>query len=197
MSTPADIKQAIQANALDGTVRLEALRNLRRQVEAVLDELSLIQNNLLTSNMTQGAQLGAQVWTAALGERVLTITDEAVRAARNFQAKDGLQLSDRLWRIDRHAKEVIGRAIESAVIQGHSASQAAQDLTVRGQPIPPELQRKINRAQPGTIARATTQALLKQQGSPYDYAKRVFRTEINRAHGMAYQSSAFEKWTTS
>ena len=118
-----DIALRIQANALDGTVRLEALRNLRRQVEAVLDELSLIQNNLLTSNMTQGAQLGAQVWTAALGERVLTITDEAVRAARNFQAKDGLQLSDRLWRIDRHAKEVIGRAIESAVIQGHSASQ--------------------------------------------------------------------------
>ena len=101
--------------------------------------------------MAKGAALGAGVWEPALKERVLNITDEAVRAARNFQAADGLQLSDRLWRIDRHAKEVAGRAIESAVIQGHSASRAAEDLTFRGQPIPKDLQRKIGMANTDTI----------------------------------------------
>lgn len=87
---------------------------------------------------------------------------------------------------------MVGRAIESAVIQGHSASRAAEDLTFRGQPIPPELQRKIGMAHTDTITRATTDALLNKNSSPYANARRVFRTEINRAHGIAYQTSAFE-----
>ena len=187
-----DIALRIQASATDGMVRLNNLRELQRQVEQVLEELSLIQHDLLENNLAQGAALGAGVWKEAIPEQIATITDEAVRAARNFQAADGLQLSDRLWRVDRHAKEVIGRAIESAVIQGHSASQAAQDFTLRGEIIPAELQKKMKLANASKISRVTTTELLKANGSPYDYAKRVFRTEINRAHGIAYQTSAFE-----
>ena len=187
-----DIALCIQASAPDGVVRLNNLRTLQRQVEQVLEKLSLIQNDLLENNLSQSAALGAGIWKDAIPERITTITDEAVRAARNFQAADGLQLSDRLWRVDRHAKEVVSRTIESTVIQGHSASQAAEDFTLRGKAIPAELQRKIKQANASKISRITTAELLKADGSPYDYAKRLFRTEINRAHGIAYQTSAFE-----
>ncbi len=44
---------------------------------------------------------------------------------RRFVAEDGLQLSDRAWRLDRHARDIIVNAIEMAVIQGHGATQAA------------------------------------------------------------------------
>lgn len=92
-----NITLRIRASAPSGSVTLNNLRELQRQIESVLAELSQVQEQLLLNNISQGASLGAGVWTSALKEQVINITDEAVRAAQNFQAADGLQLSDRLW----------------------------------------------------------------------------------------------------
>lgn len=56
-----------------------------------------------------------------------------------MQQKDGLQLSERLWRVHRNAKQELTNAVERAVILGHSASEAAQDYQRRMQPVPAEL----------------------------------------------------------
>ena len=176
-----------------GRVRLEALLGLRDQVNAALSELSKIIDKTLADYLRNGASLGADTWTAALpAGRVLAITDEAVRAVRAFTAADGLQLSDRIWRLERHAREVVTQAIESAVIQGHSASQAAQEFLRNGQSVPVSVQQTVNGAGAKQLAKTTAEALLTGDGSPYANARRVFRTEINRSHGMAYQSSVFE-----
>ncbi|WP_422134939.1 hypothetical protein [Endozoicomonas sp. ALD040] len=177
----------------DGTVRLENLRLLRTQIDEVLEQLAYMEDQLLASYQGQTAVVATGAFSTTVAvEQLNDLAGEAVRTARAFQAADGLQLSDRLWRINNHAREVVGRAIESAIIQGHSASEAAEDFIRRGAPVPAELQKKINRANASGIGRATTSELMTGKGSPYDNARRLFRTEINRAHGLAYQTTAFE-----
>lgn len=118
--------------------------------------------------------------------------DESVLAVRTFTHKDGLQLSDRLRRVDRHAREVVTQAIERAVIMGQSASEAAQDFVQRGQPVPPDIIKNMKMANSAGIQRTVAQELMVSEGAPYWQIKRVMRTEINRAHGMAFQNAAFE-----
>ncbi|MTI12105.1 hypothetical protein [Sansalvadorimonas verongulae] len=177
----------------DGTVRLDNLRELRRQVDAVIDELGWKEEMLVTGYKERAAATAVGALAYALPTAKLDdLAGEAVRAARRFQADDGLQLSDRLWRVNNHAREVVGRAVESAIIQGNSASQAAEDFIRRGVPVPDELPNKIKIADSSAIGRATTKELMTGEGAPYHNARRLFRTEINRAHGMAYQQSVFE-----
>lgn len=183
-----DIEADITAAALSGpTVRLEVLQDLLGQVNARLSALETGRNGLLTGNLDAAALLGAGVF-APVGLDVTRIAHEAVQVVQAFTAADGLQLSDRLWRVDRGAREEITRAIESAVIQGHSASRAVEDFLGRGQPVPADLAAKVNTATPGGLARASKAALLRDEDGAYFKAERVLRTEINRAHGLAYEA---------
>ncbi|MGI9278183.1 MAG: hypothetical protein ACR2PX_00920 [Endozoicomonas sp.] len=177
----------------DGTIRLDNLRLLRTQIDEVLAQLAQLEEQLLARYQNHASILATDAFSASfLADQLKDLAGEAVRTARAFQAADGLQLSDRLWRVNNHAREVVGRAIESAIIQGHSASQAAEDFIRRGAPVPAELQKKIKMANASGIGRATTSELMTGNGSPYHNARRLFRTEINRAHGLAYQTTAFE-----
>lgn len=179
--------------ASDGTVRLENLRILRNQIDNILEQLAQMEEQLLTGFQGQTSLAATDAFSTTItASKLQGLAGEAVRIARSFQAADGLQLSDRLWRVNNHAREVVGRAVESAIIQGHSASQAAEDFIRRGVPVPKELQQKIKMANASGIGRATTRELMTGKGSPYDNARRLFRTEINRAHGLAYQRTAFE-----
>jgi len=94
--------------------------------------------------------------------------------------------------LDRGAREGVGQAIERAVIQGHSASRAADDFILRGERIPPDVAAKMGEAQAGKIATSAASALLTGEGNPRANALRLFRTEMNRAHGEAYRAAAFE-----
>lgn len=186
----ADIEADITAAALSGpTVRLEVLQDLLGQVNTRLSTLEAARNGLLTGNLGAAALLGAGAF-AAVGLDVTRIAHEAVQVVQAFTAADGLQLSDRLWRVDRGAREQISRAIESAVIQGHSASRAVEDFLGRGQPVPPDIAAKVGTAAPGGLARASKAALLRDEDGAYAKAERVFRTELNRAHGLAYEAGA-------
>lgn len=116
---------------------------------------------------------------------VTRVAAEALGLAQAFVAADGLQLSDRVWRVDRQAREAVTQAIERAVIEGESALQAAQRFLARGEAVPPELARKMGAPASGRLGAAAA-AQLTGQGSAMDNAMRVMRTEINRAHGEAY-----------
>lgn len=119
----------------------------------------------------------------------MRINHEALQFVRTFVAEDGLQLSDRIWRLDRHARDVVTNAIESSVIQGHGATQAAREFLMRGEGVPADIADKIGAANAQAMGKAAGDVLT-GTGSPMDNAMRLMRTEINRAHGEAYIKGA-------
>ncbi len=187
----ADIERQIQAaESLDGIVKIESLARLRQQLNIRLAELDLSRDALLGQQLRAAADLGVNPFMA-VSAGLTALADEAVRQTVNFIAADGLQLTDRIWRINQHAREIMANQVEQAIIRGDSAARAAREFTTQGLTIPADLQRKLGKAQAHKIAAATGAELMKQ-GSPYQNALRLFRTEINRAHGEAYQAAAFD-----
>lgn len=187
----ADIEAAIGAYAdRDGSLRLEVLQQLLDDVNGRLLRLSQARNGLLDGDLMAAAQIGVSPYAgAAWSANLSTVADDVVRWVHQFTANDGLQLSDRIWALDRGAKEELTQAIQSSVIQGHGASRAAQDFLARGLPVPADIAQTASMANAAGVARQAGDVLLTGEGNAYDYALRVFRTEINRAHGEAYMAS--------
>jgi len=177
----------------DGSLRLSVMQDLVGQVDQILVQMANTRNQALDEQLRQAATLGIEPLTgleAGISTTLSQVADEAVRFVHQFVAADGLQLSDRIWRIDNHARQVVGDAIQSHIIQGHSASQAAQEFLAQGIAVPRDVAGKVGMAQAATVAQAAVRALMETEGSPYDNALRLFRTEINRAHGEAYMRGA-------
>jgi len=187
------IKQTLLQHASEnGTVNIEVLQNLLDQVHGVLDVLSNQRGDLLEQGLHTAASLGSAAFSSVTpAETLFSIQQAAVTYVMSFMAADGLQLSDRIWRIDRHARDVVESAIQQAVIQGKSASQAADDFLQRGEHVPAKLLEKMKKADADRIGREAGKALLHGPGSPRNNAMRLFRTEINRAHGESFQAAAF------
>lgn len=197
------VRQAIAAaGGAFNRVRLEQLRALLAQVEDVLAGLSQARTALVDAGLQRAAELGVRPLTAAGlaatgrgvdavldGAQALRVVDEAVRFVRAFRAADGLVLSDRLWRIDRGAREAVGRTIEQAVVQGWSADKAAQELLLRALPVPPATQAAQAAASTGNVQRAA-ELLRDPNAGPLASSVQVMRTELNRAHGEAYMAGA-------
>lgn len=187
-----DLRGYLQSRAgADNTLRIEVMRDLLDQAQARLNNMAAERNGLMNTGLFDAADLGAQPFVDA-GMSLTNIPDEAVRFVTSFVAEDGLQLSDRIWRLDNHARQVLSDEIQRAVIQGHSASQAVQDLLARGMDVPADLARKMNAAQWDRIYRGIKNGIFTGEGSVYSDAMRVMRTEINRAHGEAYMAAAFD-----
>ena len=198
-----DIARRIAAYAgSDANVSLQELQSVLAQVNARLDTLNAVRNTLLNDSLGAAAELGTQPFTAAgLGvinpaptalltsAAAMTINHEALQYVRTFVAADGLQLSDRVWRLDRHARDVVVNHIEQAVIQGHGAAQAARELLMKGQGVPGDIAGKMGMGNAAEMGKAAGE-LLTGDGSPMVNAMRLMRTEINRAHGTAYAKGA-------
>jgi hypothetical protein len=177
------------------------LRALLRQIEDVIDNLGDRRDALLVQGLGDAAALGVKPYTMGgigatgiAGQAVLdsnaamAINQEAVRFVQSFTAADGLKLSDRLWRLDQGAKEVLSRAIGQAVVQGWDAARAAAQFMYSGQAVPADIAARVAGSKADTLVRAAD--LLTGDGGEVWKADRVFRTEINRAHGTAYMAGA-------
>lgn len=191
-----DLEQAIASRGdQSGVLRLAVLRDLKAQIEDRLGRLARSCDELLDEGLRSAVSIGVGPFNEALAGGALSrISEQALLGVRGFIEADGLQLSDRLWRIDQHARESVGRAVESAIIQGAGASEAAQEFLARALPVPTELTAKIGAAAAAKVARSAGAALMTDaaQRSAYSNALRVFRTEITRANGEAYRAAAFE-----
>lgn len=190
-----EIGQAILARAeADGSLALLQLRALLSQIEARLDQLVVQRNVLLNDGLRVAAELGVQpfLMVTAGAETLMRVPDEAVRFVQGFVAADGLQLSDRLWRIDRGARDAVVNAVERSVVMGQSASQAAREFLNRGQAVPFDVQQKLNASGAIGVSKETAAIMTgdRSGGGAMAQAQRVFRTEINRAHGIAYMTQA-------
>lgn len=190
-----EITQAIHAHAgPDGAVGLVQLRDLLRQVEAHLDALSATRDRVLSDGLRVASELGAQPFLQAgvRADVLMAVPDGALRFVRSFVGADGLQLSDRVWRIDRGARDAVINAIERAVVRGQSAAQAAHEFLQGGQPVPFAVRQGMDAAGAlgiGKEARAVMVGDGARSGMMFQ-AQRLFRTEINRAHGVARMESA-------
>jgi hypothetical protein len=198
-----DVRAAISAAAGGGPrVELARLRDLLATVERILAVLASTRDALLDGALVASAELGVRPMTgqgvaatgrtapAVLsGQQAAELVDQAVGFVRAFRAADGLVLSDRLWALDRGAREAVGRAIERAVVQGWSADKAAAEFIMRGQAVPPATAQAQGAADVVNVVRAAD-VLRDQAAGPLANTLRVMRTEINRAHGEAYMAGA-------
>ena len=178
------INRAISHAADGDRVPLTALDRLRHQLDQELRRLAGERNQLLAGGLEQAAELGSKPFVAALtGDELTRINFKAIEFVKQFTANDGLQLSDRLWRVDQAAKQRIGNAIEFAIIRGDDAFRAAQRMAG-------EIDRDaIAAASPAKLG-GNIRDLMVGRGSALYQAQRVARTELNRAHGTAYMAGA-------
>jgi hypothetical protein len=189
----AEIAAAIEGYAgADGNLMLTELQAVLAQVNGQIRQIAYQRDVLLTEALAHAVSLGTEPLAAVLGSSaMMRVNESALSFVRNFVAADGLQLSDRIWRLDRQARDLVSNAIEMAVIQGHGAAQAARELLARGLPVAAEIQGKMGEASAGKISREAA-GILTGKGRPMDNAMRLMRTEINRAHGTAYMMGAGE-----
>ncbi|AWL12826.1 hypothetical protein HMF8227_02374 [Saliniradius amylolyticus] len=174
-------------------LRVEQLGVLKQKLDHSLNRLAEVQQSALDDYMRAGAQYGAEPFQDYVDPSLLKgAVDSAVLASRTFTTSNGMQLSDRLWTINQGAREAVIKQVERAVVMGQSSSQAAQEFLSKGVEVPGHIAKNLGVANPDKLARVSGEALMNGQMNPYDQAKRVFRTEINRAHGLAYQNAAFE-----
>lgn len=173
----------------DGSIAVTELRSVLTQVEGILANLSAARNGVVDAGLANAAQFGAS--GAALESAAsMRVAEEAVALTRLFVAADGLMLSDRLWRLDRGAMEAITRAVELAVVQGHGSAQAAREFLGRGQAVPAEVASRLGAGNAVALGDEAARLLTGRGESALYQAQRVFRTEINRAHGEAYMAGA-------
>ena len=173
----------------EGSLRLEVIRDYLRQAQGILKNLSGLQRTLLDDALNSAAYLGAGVFAEPEAVRSL-LAEAAVRFVDQFIAADGLKLSDRLYRIDRGASQAIAEALRRAVAMGQDASAAAADFLARGEPVPPDVLARLGANTRAALERTLRQALMVDPQNAYSHALRLFRTELNRAHGQAYQNGA-------
>jgi len=199
----AEVRAAIAAAAVDGAhVRLEQLRGLLARIDEVLAALAGARDGVLDEALRQAAELGVRPLTAgglaATGREVAAVldgaaalraVDEAVLLVQQLRAADGLVLSDRLWRVDRGAREAVQRTVEQAVVQGWGADKAAQAFLLRGQAVPEATAQAQQAAAVGKVLRGADHLVDPNTGALASVL-RVARTELNRAHGEAYMAGA-------
>lgn len=196
------VKAAIRARVdASEMVPQVTLKDLLRQIEDIVDTLGQQRDALLTDKLAQAADLGVRPYTlpgvAATGRAgqavltsatAMTVSQEAVAFVQSFTAADGLKLSDRVWRLDQGAKEALTRAVGRAVVAGWDASKASAQFMYSGEPVPGDVRARLQGAKAEALVRQAD--LLVGDGGEVWKADRVFRTEINRAHGTAYMAGA-------
>lgn len=205
-----EVRAAIRSKVgADDAVPREQLAALLRQIEDIVTRLGTERDAALVQAIGDAATLGVRPFTTAGAMAVggvagtstpvvlesgaaMKISQAAVDFVMNFRAADGLTLSDRLWRMDQGAKEVLSRAVSNAVVQGWSGARAAQDLALRGVAIPQDVAGQIRGAKADKLVGLADLLTSSKSGAEPELwkAERVLRTEINRAHGEAYMAGA-------
>jgi len=174
-----------------GALRLELFAEFLRQAQQRLHFARSAQQRLLFDLIAQAATQGATIWAAGGGvasAAIPALADAAARFVIQFRAADGLQLSDRLWRLENGAIQQIAETLRRNVVLGRDARRAAADLL--GQPIPLELQRQLGLDRVESLEKTLADVLMRDPNNVYSRMLRVMRTELNRAHGEAYQAGA-------
>lgn len=124
-------------------------------------------------------------------EAIKSRRDEALQAFRN-RVENGMNLSDRVWKLTNQFKQEIELALDVAISQGKSADAISRDIRSYLNE-PNKLFRRV-RDKHGNLklskAAAAYHPGMGVYRSSYKNALRVARTEVN----MAYRTADFENW---
>lgn len=182
----------IEVLAIDGLLREQQLGRLLQQTDAILERLGSQTAQHLPTWLLDAAESGIQPFLASASPAIALqdVPRTTVDTLRRFVHADGLTLSARLHGNTEDAKARVRRHLTRAIVSGQSASEAvALDLLEQGR-LPREVQAAIRHATPAQIRQALKNSVLDTPDSPYQVMRRVYRTEINRAFGTAYNASA-------
>ena len=190
---------AAQVRGDDGR-RVEPLElhALLFSVSAVLNRLGALRDARLENDLNTLSVMAGMPFSDALSfSRRERARDAAVSFVKNFVHSDGLQLSDRLWRLNRHAADAVGEHLKAVVGNGDDAFHAVMGSMGSGADVPPHIAKAYDASRAGALRQSLREVMT---GSPDPatgggvvyQAERLFRTELIRAHGEAYMNMAFE-----
>lgn len=132
-------------------------------------------------------------------EEILAANNAAIQERRNQaqqafsqRVQNGMNLSDRIWKLTDQFKGELEMAIDTGISQGKSAQQISRDI--RSYLVNPDKLFRRVRDKHGNLKLSKAAAAYHPgQGvyrSSYKNAMRVARTEVN----MAYRSADYENW---
>lgn len=185
------LKVRLHEYSVDGYFSVNYYPAYVKALERLLAQLSSARRSLLDEALLAAATLGAEpaVLTGLGAVLAKEAISSSVQAAWQHQAADGLQLSDRLWRLDRLAKEALSTPIRQALANGENPLKAARAFLQKSEGIPAEILEQLQALNAGNLQQAIQEQFLTGKGSALYNAQRVFQTEMTRAHGLAYVGS--------
>lgn len=188
-----EIAAIINRLGIDGTVRQDRLGQLLNQAGAIIEKLGTQHAQYLGEFMLDAAVVGTQPFAAVIGGTINhNLATQTVQVLDRFIHADGLSLSARIHENTEDTKARVRRHLTRAIVSGESASIAtANDLLERGQ-VPRDVKQALLSATPDKLRSIIKHTILDEPGSPYQTMRRIYRTEINRAFGTAYNASAQE-----
>jgi len=189
----AALASVLARHAAGGTVPISALSEVRRAADAQALTLGARIRTEMHSAIAAAAQLGvAAVGDTITGDARAIAVQRTLEALRAFVGADGLQLSDRIWRVRDSTRQVVVRALEQAITEGWSGIEAAQRLIGQGLAVTPEIRRAMAAAGLGNLQQLVANVLLRNPGNPLAAANRVMTTEINRAYTESFVAGLAE-----
>lgn len=128
------LTNAINNAAIDGTLRKDQLEQMKRRVEHDLDMFETAYRQIVTKSTNDSAQLilnrNGELMVEAEGKRTVIdlIQDRVLNEVFNIAGRDGLILSDRIWRISQEAKRDITNRVVQGILLGESHTKVARDI---------------------------------------------------------------------
>lgn len=174
----------------DGRVESWALPAIEAAIQRHAETLGTTWRELLGSSIASAAGIGSAIWSTDPGD-VQRISRGVLDFLREFRGADGLQLSDRLWRLDDAMRSDVMAELRNGIARGTSADRQARELLKAGQVVPPAVgeARNLNRAQ---RLFAAVRDKTRSGGSLHYQFERLFTTETNRAYTEAFVTSVSE-----
>lgn len=187
------MRRALRRSASNGTVPISALGALRAQAQTASNLLGSQLETELARAFDEAIRIGGAGVGAAISDSARAVaTARTLDILRAFVGADGLQLSDRIWRVRDGTRQVIISALNEAITQGWSGIEAAQRLIGQGLAVTPEIRRAMAAAGLDSLNELMTRVLLTGVGNPLHNARRLMQTEINRAYTASYHESLRE-----
>ena len=179
----------LQANAdADGQVPPEALAAFDSFVEGLLQSALEEWARSLDDGILEAVSIGAALRPGGLH---VGIVEQTVRFLQDFVGADGLQLSQRVWRVNAATRQAVLEAVRGAILRGSTARQTVEALLASGRAVDAGLAAQLQAARAGPLRRRLEAVLLQSEGNPLRNALRVLRTEINRAYTESFVNAAF------
>lgn len=181
----------------DGSITFQRLDALLQDIRKTIGSMSSIRDKQLDSGIASAARIGIETYrrpleiagrsTGQLSAVFGKVHRETLEAVHDFIAADGLQLSDRLYRLDLGAKETVSQIIQKAVVTGESSRESAQKLIRKGETVPKETLTGMTANKSSNIA-GDVGAVFTPEGEQniVHNALRLFRTEIARANNEGF-----------